>query len=99
MDLSSPGKGPGIRTAPEKSLAASLAASLSLANGASDPAASGSTLDKSLDGIEAGGSDAPNIVRLRLECITEGQMKVTLSTESQSPINRTRNAACLRCKG
>ena len=71
MDLSSPGS---PRTAQGKGLAASLAA----ANGFSDSAASSINLDKTFDGNQTGEHDTTNPVRLRLECITEGQMKVRI---------------------
>ena len=76
MDLSSPGPGPETSTVSESTPAGNVPH----ANGksATSETPNGRMSDKSLEGVQNdhGGSIA-SLVRLRIECITDGEMKVS----------------------
>ncbi len=97
MDLSSPGLKAGSETTTQPDLEA---ASATIADAKCDVEneSYGNYSDKSLRGIrhDGQGHSITNVVRLRLECITDGQMKVMLCKQyTASDGSATHNTARL----
>ncbi len=81
MDLSSPGRKAGPVTTLQSDLESAASPITAETHCSVKNGLPGDYSDKSLQGIHRHGQghDIANVVRLRLECITDGQMKVMLS--------------------